>query len=188
MLRPDYEREGVRLYCGDVLDVLPRLEAGSVHCCITSPPYWGLRDYGIEPSVWPDGSECCLGLEPTPELFVEHIVEVFGRVRRVLRDDGVLWMNMGDGYASGGGSGAQGDSGQRASRTFTADGTLKHNVGGTSPATCSACRGVARWRCRRTGGICAAPSCGRRGLATATPTAVASCPRASTAGAGSGAG
>lgn len=70
----------------------------SVQCVITSPPYWGLRDYGIEPSMW--GAWLgCLGLEPTPELFVQHIVEVFHEVRRVLRDDGTCWINLGDSYA-----------------------------------------------------------------------------------------
>ena len=76
---------------GDCLDVLPTLEAGSVHCCVTSPPYWGLRDYGV------DGQ---LGLEATPEEYVAKMVEVFRAVRRVLRDDGTLWLNMGDSYAA----------------------------------------------------------------------------------------
>ncbi|WAH38592.1 DNA-methyltransferase [Alicyclobacillus dauci] len=65
----------------------------SVQCCITSPPYWGLRDYGVAGQ---------LGLETTPEEYVEHIVEVFREVWRVLRDDGTLWLNLGDSYASGG--------------------------------------------------------------------------------------
>ncbi len=75
---------------GDCLDVLPTLEAGSVHCCVTSPPYWGLRDYGV------DGQ---LGLEATPEEFVAKMVEVFRAVWRVLRDDGTCWINLGDSYA-----------------------------------------------------------------------------------------
>jgi DNA modification methylase len=62
----------------------------SVQCCITSPPYWGLRDYGTPGQ---------LGLEHTPEEYVEHMVEVFREVRRVLRNDGVLWLNLGDSYA-----------------------------------------------------------------------------------------
>ena len=68
------------------------LEDLSVNCVVTSPPYWGLRDYGVDNQI---------GLEPTPELYVEHIVEVFREVRRVLRDDGTLWLNLGDSYASG---------------------------------------------------------------------------------------
>jgi len=62
----------------------------SVQCCVTSPPYWGLRDYGL-------GNEC-LGLEPTPDLYVAHMVEVFREVRRVLRDDGTVWLNLGDSF------------------------------------------------------------------------------------------
>lgn len=66
---------------------------GSVHCVVTSPPYWGLRDYGL------DGRG--IGLEPTPELYVVHIVDVFREVRRVLRDDGTLWLNLADCYQGG---------------------------------------------------------------------------------------
>ncbi len=62
------------------------------HTCVTSPPYWGLRDYGL-------GSDS-LGLEPTPELYVEHLVTIFREVRRTLRDDGTLWLNIGDSYWS----------------------------------------------------------------------------------------
>ena len=71
----------------------------SVHCCVTSPPYWGLRDYGLPPTSWPDGWRGCLGLEPTPELYVEHIVECMREVKRVLRDDAALWLNLGDSFA-----------------------------------------------------------------------------------------
>jgi DNA modification methylase len=135
---------------GHVLDVIRQIPDESVHCVVTSPPYWGLRNYGTEPQVWPgeqppcevhdwgaalprrsrkstdvvDGeskqatnvgaihdlptSEFCrrcnawrgeLGLEPTPELYVKHIVEIFREVRRVLRKDGTLWLNLGDSYA-----------------------------------------------------------------------------------------
>jgi DNA modification methylase len=76
---------------GDVLTTLPTLEAESVHCCVTSPPYWGLRDYGVEGQ---------LGLEPTPDEYVAKMVAVFREVRRVLRDDGTLWLNLGDSYAA----------------------------------------------------------------------------------------
>ena len=81
------------IVCGDALGVLKTLPDGCVHCCVTSPPYWGLRDYGV------DGQ---LGLEETPEEYVEKIVEVFREVRRVLRDDGTLWLNLGDSYANAG--------------------------------------------------------------------------------------
>jgi DNA modification methylase len=82
----------VRLLEGDCRELLPRLPAASVHCVVTSPPYWSLRDYGVAGQ---------LGLEPTPEAYVTAMVGVFREVRRVLRDDGTLWLNMGDSYASG---------------------------------------------------------------------------------------
>jgi DNA modification methylase len=135
---------------GDVRAMLSGIPEKSVHCVVTSPPYWGLRDYGLPPSVWGGEPECehewekfirpgqsggkkskkvqikgqenfqivpdkeqsicrkcgawfgCLGLEPTPELYVKHMVEIFRGVWRVLRDDGTLWLNLGDSYASGG--------------------------------------------------------------------------------------
>jgi DNA modification methylase len=84
----------VRIITGDVRDVLPTLPAESVHCCVTSPPYWGLRDYGAEGQ---------LGLEKTPDEYVAAMVAVFREVRRVLRADGTLWLNLGDSYLGGGG-------------------------------------------------------------------------------------
>lgn len=148
------------IHQGHVIDVLRTMESESVHCVVTSPPYWGLRDYQIEPSIWPtlaavcDGADrhqwsewtedhdvreeaitgksrttdrfygdesrrfdgnhqkhsagafcsvCgawrgCLGLEPNPDLYVQHMVEIFRHVRRVLRNDGLLWLNLGDCY------------------------------------------------------------------------------------------
>jgi DNA modification methylase len=86
---------------GDCRTLLPTLDAGSVRCCVTSPPYWGLRDYGCEGQ---------LGLEKTPEEYVAAMVGVFREVRRVLTDDGTLWLNLGDSFFSqtkgSGGSGA----------------------------------------------------------------------------------
>src|SRR5690606_2185635 len=76
---------------GDVIETLRTLPAGFIHTCVTSPPYWGLRDYGVPGQI---------GLEATPEEYVEKMVEVFREVRRVLRDDGTLWLNLGDSYAS----------------------------------------------------------------------------------------
>lgn len=84
---------------GDAREVLARMPDNSVHCCVTSPPYWGLRDYGIQPSKWADGWIGQLGHEPTVDQYVEHLVEVFRSVWRVLRDDGTLWLNLGDCYA-----------------------------------------------------------------------------------------
>lgn len=146
---------------GDVRAMLDTLSDNSVHMCVTSPPYWSLRDYGVQPSVWGGAADCehewggverssqangvhgpngrgkndnysnptkeagqfcvacnawlgCLGLEPTPDLYVEHIVLVFREVRRVLRDDGTLWLNLGDCYAAGQG-GSSGDPKDRIS-------------------------------------------------------------------------
>lgn len=76
---------------GDALTVLRTLPDGAARCCVTSPPYFGLRDYGVEGQI---------GLEPTPDAYVARLVEVFREVRRVLRDDGTLWLNLGDSYAA----------------------------------------------------------------------------------------
>lgn len=78
-----------KLLVGDCRETLKTLPAESIHCCVTSPPYWGLRDYG-------HGDQ--LGLEKTPEEYVEKMVAVFREVRRVLRNDGTLWLNLGDSY------------------------------------------------------------------------------------------
>jgi len=72
---------------GDCRQMLKTLPEQSVQCCVTSPPYWGLRDYGHGEQI---------GLEGTPEAYVEQMVTVFREVRRVLRDDGTLWLNLGD--------------------------------------------------------------------------------------------
>jgi DNA modification methylase len=88
----DKHRENI--ITGDALSSLKELPAESVHCCVTSPPYWGLRDYGTEGQ---------LGLEKTPEQHVAAMVEIFREVRRVLRGDGTLWLNYGDSYATQGG-------------------------------------------------------------------------------------
>lgn len=76
------------------------LADNSVHLAVTSPPYWGLRDYNVNDQI---------GLESTPELYVEHMVQVFREVRRVLREDGTLWLNLGDTYNGSGGPGSQYD-------------------------------------------------------------------------------
>ena len=102
--------------CGHVLDELGKMPSDSVQCVVTSPPYWNLRSY--LPDDHPDKPKE-LGLEDTPETFVASLVDVFRAVRRVLRDDGTCWVNLGDSYAGAPG-GEQGREGQRASRTFTA--------------------------------------------------------------------
>jgi site-specific DNA-methyltransferase (adenine-specific) len=96
-----------RIIQGDCIEGLRTLPDASVHCCVTSPPYWGLRDYGHDGQI---------GLEATPEAYVARMVEVFREVRRVLREDGTCWVNLGDSYATGAGKvgdrpggGSQGD-------------------------------------------------------------------------------
>lgn len=89
------------IHHGDCLAVMAGMEASSVHCCVTSPPYYGLRDYGHEGQI---------GLEESPQAYVEKMVEVFREARRVLRDDGTVWLNLGDSYNSAA-SGQNGQSG-----------------------------------------------------------------------------
>jgi len=141
-MTPVYSEPDISIYCGDAFAILPELPEASIHCCVTSPPYWGLRDYGT--GQWEGGSADCdhrnrhslqgpsgqradrsftgaqnyyreqclkcgalridqqIGLESTPEEYVGRIVELFRQVRRVLRDDGTLWVNMGDSYTDSG--------------------------------------------------------------------------------------
>lgn len=79
---------------GDAVDVLRSIPSDSIDCCVTSPPYWGLRDYGRAGQI---------GLEKSPDEYVERLVSVFAEVRRVLKPDGTCWVNLGDSYASQGG-------------------------------------------------------------------------------------
>jgi DNA modification methylase len=83
------------IHHGDVRTILPTLKAGSVQCVMTSPPYWGLRSYLAEGH---DQKAEELGLEPTPEAYVKNMVAVFREVKRVLRDDGTCWINLGDSF------------------------------------------------------------------------------------------
>lgn len=82
---------GVEIKIGDCIQSMKVMPDQAVHTCVTSPPYFGLRDYGMDGQI---------GLEDTPDAFVARLVEVFREVRRVLRDDGTLWMNLGDSYAA----------------------------------------------------------------------------------------
>ena len=82
------------IHTGDALSCLCGLPDESVDMCVTSPPYFGLRDYGV------DGQ---LGLEGSPELYVDRLVQVFHEVRRILKPDGTLWLNIGDSYATSSG-------------------------------------------------------------------------------------
>lgn len=104
---------------GDVRKRLAEIPDQTIQCCVTSPPYWGLRDYGHNGQI---------GLEQTPDDYVSEMVEVFAEVRRVLRDDGVLWLNLGDSYASARDSKVSPDS------MRTGDGTKVSHAANRNPA------------------------------------------------------
>lgn len=106
-MTPYYADDQVTLYHGDALDVLRTMPDGSADCVVTSPPYYGLRDYG-EPGQY--------GLEPSPAAYVETMRAVFGEVRRVLAPDGTLWLNLGDSYAG------TGETGRNDAQEITRDG------------------------------------------------------------------
>jgi DNA modification methylase len=103
---------------GDCVEQMKTLPDQSVNCCVTSPPYFGLRDYGNDGQI---------GLEQTPDEFVAALVAVFREVRRVLRDDGTLWLNLGDSYA-GSGKGPAGNLGAKHNERH-----LEHKHGGIVP-------------------------------------------------------
>jgi DNA modification methylase len=99
-----YADSSLTVHIGDCREVMAEMEPESVHCVVTSPPYWGLRDYGVAGQ---------LGLEATPEEYVAAMVDVFREVRRVLRADGTVWLNLGDSY-TGSGKGGNPDEGKQA--------------------------------------------------------------------------
>lgn len=105
-MTPYYQDGSVTLYHGDCREILPGLRSDEAQTCVTSPPYWGLRDYGHPNQT---------GLEATPEEFVATLVDVFREVRRVLREDGTFWLNLGDSYARAAEKGQHkpGDSGKQ---------------------------------------------------------------------------
>ena len=100
----------VKILQGDCRYVLKTLPEGSVNCCVTSPPYFGLRDYGCAGQI---------GLESTPDAYVAELVAVFREVRRVLRDDGTLWLNLGDSYAGSWGNAGGQNRGKGTQRPIT---------------------------------------------------------------------
>lgn len=87
------ERRNSLLICGDTEKALASIPAGRFQTCVTSPPYWSLRDYQIAGQI---------GLEPSVADYIDHLARVFAEVHRTLRDDGTLWVNIGDSYTSGG--------------------------------------------------------------------------------------
>ena len=115
-------RPSATLYYGqDVRDTLRTLPEASVHTVCTSPPYFGLRDYGT--------GDKQIGLETTPDEFVAALVDVFREVKRVLRDDGTLWLNLGDTYAGGGGFSPNSPSNLNGSKQVTSKGSIRGAIG-----------------------------------------------------------
>ena len=118
------------IHHGDALEVLRTLPEASVQCCVTSPPYWGLRDYGVPGQI---------GLERTPAEYVAGMVAVFDEVRRVLKPDGVLWLNLGDSYATGAGSVKDHPGGGKQGAAWAGrgdrPGSPKHTEGAMGPTT-----------------------------------------------------
>ena len=100
MIEPYWSDETCSLYLGDALAVLREMPDASVDCCVTSPPYYNLRDYGTDGQI---------GLERSPAAYVERLCEVFAEVRRVLADDGTLWLNIGDSWSNRANSGPSAD-------------------------------------------------------------------------------
>lgn len=94
-IKPYFETEHGVIYQGDALTILKQLPSESVQCVVTSPPYWRLRDYGVDRQI---------GLEKTPEEYVSKLVDIFRELKRVLKKNGTLWLNLGDSYASGKGT------------------------------------------------------------------------------------
>jgi len=92
-----------KIHCGDNVEVMKTFPSNSIDLAVTSPPYWGLRDYGTGDNQ--------LGMEPHPQMFVDHLVEIFREVKRVLKPSGSFWLNLGDTYYgsnSGKGAGPEG--------------------------------------------------------------------------------
>jgi len=109
-----------KIHCGDSLEIMRGWPDGFIDCCITSPPYWGLRDYGV-------GGQ--LGLEKTPEEYVAKLVAIFDEVRRVLKPEGTLWLNLGDSYA-GSGKGSNSDGTAHPASLTGKQGTHKGTTNG----------------------------------------------------------
>jgi site-specific DNA-methyltransferase (adenine-specific) len=110
---------------GDSCTVLASLPDKSVQCCVTSPPYFGLRDYGHAGQI---------GLEPMPDTYVAKMVALFREVRRVLKDDGTLWINLGDSYARNGGSSTQCGPNAKVGNTRTGEARRMSRVPGSQPS------------------------------------------------------
>lgn len=111
------------VYAGNCLEILRQIPTRSVQCVVTSPPHWGAKSYGAPATKWPKvtyrpmlapptdvtiaPAKCALGLEDSPDEFIGHLLLVFRQIRRVLKQDGVVWLNMGDAFSRGGSAGAR---------------------------------------------------------------------------------
>ena len=130
MSEPYYQDDQTTLYLGDALEVLRTLPDASVDCCVTSPPYFGLRDYGVQGQI---------GAESSPAEFVAALVAVFAEVRWVLADDGTLWLNLGDSYVGNPNSGSaslnrkSGDGKHAAGAAFRVEGLPIKGAPGIGP-------------------------------------------------------
>lgn len=167
-------RDRVLLCLGDAREVLAAMPSTSVDCVVTSPPYWGLRDYRV------NGQH---GAEPTIEQYVDRLADVFDEVRRVLTPTGTAWLNLGDSFGSSWGNYVARGSVARtaAARSAQAYGGTGRPTRGTARRISSGSRGVSRSPCRTGAGCCGTRWCGRR------PTAVrrasgTGCPRAHPSG------
>jgi len=146
-----YSDDQVTLHHGHAVDVARTLDTGSADCVVTSPPYFGLRDYGVPGTDWPEvtyapmadmpevvvpAMTCPLGLEPSPTAYVAHLVLLFRELRRVLADDGTMWINLGDSFAANG--------------VVTYNNTPNANRAGTSDAAAQSIKaGIERAHIRR---------------------------------------
>lgn len=147
---------------GDAAEQLRTLDADSVHCCVTSPPYFGLRDYGVPDQI---------GQEAAPEEYIGRLVEVFREVRRVLRPDGTLWLNIGDSY-TGGGRKTRGHDGKLPARAAdqrprTPEDMKPKDLPGRWPSPCAGRAGI----CVRTSSG-TSPGVSLRASGTAAPEAM----------------
>ena len=142
-MTPYYSDDQVTLHHGDALDVAREMPSGSVDCIVTSPPYLGLRDYGVDGTDWPALAYAPmagmpevtvaamtgpLGLEPSPAAYVAHLVLLFRELRRFLTDDGCMFLNIGDSYQSSGGMEGVGKNAKVGS-------TLRQATGRTRPTS-----------------------------------------------------
>lgn len=148
-------KEGVpiqldHIYTGDCLEVLKTLPDESVHCCITSPPYYALRDYGVDGQI---------GREATPKEYISRLTEVFTEVRRVLRSDGTLWLNISDTYAGKGNQGSYVDAKNPKGRNGQAV-ALNYKVEGCKPKDMIGIPWMLAFRSATLAGICAITSSG----------------------------